>query len=107
MCHPGEWTTMERGIQYRRDLAVLEGIYDDLNNEQLPKDPDKVKCTRPVWWKFVQSEPSSYVNSLAVETWQDGEEQTVDELAGQLRQYRVSLPPYRPASQLWRNCQTC
>jgi len=94
MCHPGKWTTMERGIQYFRELAVLEVIYDDLNNEQLSKDPDEVKSTRPMWWKFVQSKSSSYVSSLAVMTWKDSKEQTVDELVGQLWQLkkRISLP---------------
>ncbi|KAK4826926.1 hypothetical protein QYF61_012754 [Mycteria americana] len=45
ICHPGKWTTMERGIQYLRELAVLEVIYDDLDNKQLSKDPDEVRCT--------------------------------------------------------------
>ncbi|KAM9304354.1 LOW QUALITY PROTEIN: patched domain-containing protein 3 [Morus bassanus] len=70
---------MEKGIQYLRELAMLEVIYDGLNNEQLSKDPDEVQCTEPTW-----SAPSSHVNSLAVMTWKDGEEQMVDELAGQL-----------------------
>ncbi|MCQ4078415.1 hypothetical protein FK519_26840 [Klebsiella pneumoniae] len=91
MCHPGKWATMERGIQYLRELAVLEIIYDDLDNDQLPKDPDEVRCTRQMWRKFVRSAPSSYANSLAVMTWKDGEEETVDELAGRLRQYEESL----------------
>ena len=91
ICRPSKWTTMEKGIQFLRELAVLEVIYDDLNNEQLPKDPDEVKCTRPMWRKFIRSSPSSYANSLAVITWKDGEEQTVDELASQLRQYEESL----------------
>lgn len=44
LCHPGKWTTMDRGIQYLRQLAMLKEIYDDLDNEQLSKDPDKAKC---------------------------------------------------------------
>ncbi|KAM6033078.1 uncharacterized protein LJ206_001912 [Theristicus caerulescens] len=44
ICHPGKWTTMERGIQYLRELAVLEVIYNDLDNDQLSKDPDE--CCR-------------------------------------------------------------
>ncbi|KAK4806187.1 hypothetical protein QYF61_001110 [Mycteria americana] len=43
--HPGKRTTMERGIQYLRELAMLEVIYGDLDNERLSKDPDKVQCT--------------------------------------------------------------
>ncbi|KAK4826016.1 hypothetical protein QYF61_003837 [Mycteria americana] len=41
----GKWTTMERGIQYLRVSAMLEVIYGDLDNKQLPKNPDEVKCT--------------------------------------------------------------
>ncbi|KAM6103469.1 Friend virus susceptibility protein 1-like [Theristicus caerulescens] len=91
ICHPGKWTAMERGIQYLRELAVLEVIHNDLNNEQLSKDPDEVQCTRPMWRKFVRSAPSSYANPLAIMTWKDEEGPTVDELAGQLRQYEESL----------------
>ncbi|KAK4828829.1 hypothetical protein QYF61_000886 [Mycteria americana] len=41
---PAKWTTVERGIQYLRELAMLQGIYGDLDDEQLPKDPDEVQC---------------------------------------------------------------
>ncbi|KAK4824604.1 hypothetical protein QYF61_016873 [Mycteria americana] len=75
---------------------MLEVIYDHLNNEQLSKDPDEVRCTRPMWRKFVRSTPASYANSLVVMTWKDGEGQRVDELAGQLWQYKESL-----SSSLW------
>ncbi|GAB0206468.1 ubiquitin carboxyl-terminal hydrolase 4 [Grus japonensis] len=47
VCCPGKWTTMERGIQYLRELAVWEMVYYDLDNAQLPTDPDKVQCTQP------------------------------------------------------------
>lgn len=30
--------------QYLRELAILEVIYGDLDNEQIFKDPDKVNC---------------------------------------------------------------
>ena len=30
---PGKWTTMEKGIQYLRELAMLEVIYGDLDNK--------------------------------------------------------------------------
>ena len=36
---------MEGGIQYLRELAVLEMIYYDLDKAQLPTDPGKVQCT--------------------------------------------------------------
>ncbi|KAK4828440.1 hypothetical protein QYF61_026597 [Mycteria americana] len=45
ICHAGKWTTMERGVQYMRELAVLEVTFGDLGNEQLSKDPYEVLCT--------------------------------------------------------------
>ncbi|GAB0199275.1 hypothetical protein GRJ2_002392900 [Grus japonensis] len=91
ICQPGKWTTMERGIQYLRELAVWEMVYYDPDNVQLPTDPDEVQCTRPMWRKFVRSAPSSYANSLAVIDWKSEEAPTVDEVAGRLRQYVESL----------------
>ncbi|KAK4815995.1 hypothetical protein QYF61_010863 [Mycteria americana] len=90
---PGKWTTMERGTQYLRELAVLELIYGDLGNKQLSEDPDEV-CTRPMWRKLVQSVPSLYVNSLAVLTWKDEEGPTVDEAASQLWEYKESISSF-------------
>lgn len=52
--HSGKWATIERGIWYLWELAVLEMIYYDLNNAQSPINPDEVQCMQPVWWKFVQ-----------------------------------------------------
>ncbi|GAB0202188.1 hypothetical protein GRJ2_002684400 [Grus japonensis] len=45
VCRPGKWTTMERSIQYLRELAVREMVYYDPDNAQLPTDPDEVQCT--------------------------------------------------------------
>ncbi|GAB0206702.1 hypothetical protein GRJ2_003135800 [Grus japonensis] len=91
ICQPGKWTTMERGIQYLRELAVREMVYYDPDNPQLPTDPDVVQCTQLMWQKFVQSAPSSYANSLAVMDWKSEEAPTVDEVAGRLWQYEESL----------------
>ncbi|KAK4811079.1 hypothetical protein QYF61_016365 [Mycteria americana] len=88
---PRKWTTMEKGIQYLRELAMLEVIYGDLDDERLPKDPDEVQCTRPTWWKLVRNAPSSCANSLAILTWKDGEGPTVDEVDSHLREYQESI----------------
>ena len=40
--------TMEKGIQYLRELAMLEVIYGDLDDQQSSKDPDEADCTRPM-----------------------------------------------------------
>lgn len=83
---------MERGIQYLRDLAVLEVIYSDLDNDQLFKDLDEVKCIQPMCCKFVWSAPLSYASSpLSVMTWKDREEQMVDVFTVQLWQCEESL----------------
>ncbi|GAB0209563.1 hypothetical protein GRJ2_003422000 [Grus japonensis] len=91
VCRAGKWTTMERGIQYLRELAMWEMVYYDPDNVQLPTDPDEVQCTRPMWRKFIQRTPSSYADSLAVMDWKSEEAPTVDEVAGRLRQYEESL----------------
>lgn len=62
---------MERGIQYLREIAMLDVIYGDLDNDQISKYADEDKCTQPMWQKFVQSAPSP----LAVMAWEDGEVQ--------------------------------
>jgi len=66
---PGKWTNLERGIQYLRELAVQELVYNEPDDEQLPTDPDQVQCTASMWRKFVRSAQSSYANSLAVVNW--------------------------------------
>ena len=61
---------------------MLEVIYSDLKDEQLPKDPDEVRCTGPMYRKVVQSAPASYATSLAILAWKDDKAPTVDEVAG-------------------------
>lgn len=48
ICNPGKWVTVESGIQYQRELAMLEVVYSDLDNAQLSNDPEEVQCTRPM-----------------------------------------------------------
>ncbi|GAB0209411.1 hypothetical protein GRJ2_003406800 [Grus japonensis] len=45
ICRPGKRTTMERGIQYLRELAVREMVYYDPNKTQLLTDPHEAQCT--------------------------------------------------------------
>ncbi|XP_061872974.1 uncharacterized protein LOC133628607 [Colius striatus] len=84
---PSKWTTMEKGIQYLRELAVLEIIY----NDYAPTDPDEIQCTRVMWRKFLRSAPPNYASSLAVVSWKEDERQTVEQLAAQLRQYEENV----------------
>ncbi|KAK4826194.1 hypothetical protein QYF61_006138 [Mycteria americana] len=65
---------------------------------QLSKDPDEVRCTRPMWWKFVRTAPSSYANPLAVMTWKDRGTNAVEKLSRkvqQLEEDRSYSPPIR------------
>jgi len=48
VCYPGKWANTERGIQYLRELAMWEVVYYDLENGQLPPDPDEVQWTWPM-----------------------------------------------------------
>ncbi|KAK4813981.1 hypothetical protein QYF61_003814 [Mycteria americana] len=70
--HPGKWTTMEKGIQYLRELAMLEGIYGDLDNEQLSKNPNEVPCTQSTWrsWRSQQLTVLEAKVSLTGNEWQ-------------------------------------
>ncbi|KAK4806974.1 hypothetical protein QYF61_027341 [Mycteria americana] len=52
----GKWTTAEEGVQYLRELAVVEVIYSDLDNNQASKDPDEVQCMRSMWRTFPASQ---------------------------------------------------
>lgn len=52
MHQPGKSSTVEKGLQYLRELAVLRMVYSDLDDDQAPKDPDEICST---WWKFIQS----------------------------------------------------
>ncbi|GAB0203749.1 hypothetical protein GRJ2_002840500 [Grus japonensis] len=47
----GKWTTADEGIQYLRELAVLEVIYSDLDDDEVSKDPEDVECMRAMWRK--------------------------------------------------------
>lgn len=83
--------TVQLGIQYLIELVMLEAIYKNLDNKQLSKDPNEVKCTGPMCWEFVLSVPSLYANSLAEMCWKEQEEPMGDESASQLWQYEESL----------------
>ncbi|KAK4806759.1 hypothetical protein QYF61_005555 [Mycteria americana] len=49
--YQGKRTTTEEGIQYLRELAVLEVNYGDLDDKQVSKDLDDVQCTWTMWRK--------------------------------------------------------
>ncbi|KAK4811365.1 hypothetical protein QYF61_027594 [Mycteria americana] len=61
-----KWTTAKQDIQYLRELAVVQNIYSDLNNNQGSKDPDEVQCTQAMWQRLVQNTSVFYTNTLAI-----------------------------------------
>lgn len=75
LVHRDKWNTMEQGIQYLREWAVLEAIYKDSKKEQFPINPDDIQCTQTMCWKFLWNTPVSCVSSLAVMLWTGGEKE--------------------------------
>lgn len=61
-----KWTTRDEGIQYLKELAILEVIYNDLNDHEVSRNPEDVRCLWTLWRKVTQSAPVSYSNSLAM-----------------------------------------
>ncbi|GAB0207603.1 hypothetical protein GRJ2_003226000 [Grus japonensis] len=57
---PGKWTTADEGIQYLRELAVLEVIYSDLDDDDVSKDPEDVECMRAMWRKEEERDDQVY-----------------------------------------------
>ncbi|KAK4806940.1 hypothetical protein QYF61_027307 [Mycteria americana] len=43
-----KWTTIEGGIQYLRELAMVEVIYN-LDDDQVSKDLDEIRCMGSMW----------------------------------------------------------
>ncbi|PKU47833.1 ubiquitin carboxyl-terminal hydrolase 4 [Limosa lapponica baueri] len=89
--YQGKWTNSESGIQYLRELAVVEEIYRSLDSNQAPKDPDEVHCMWSMWWEFLWSTPSSYTSTLALMSWAGIKAPTVGRLARQLQQFKENL----------------
>ncbi|XP_049649847.1 uncharacterized protein LOC126035354 [Accipiter gentilis] len=88
----GKWTTTaDEGIQYLRELAVVEVIYSDLDDDEVSKDPDDVLCTRAMWQKVIQGAPASYYNSLAAMYCPDMERPTVEKVSSWLQNFEENL----------------
>ncbi|XP_010568992.1 PREDICTED: uncharacterized protein LOC104833793 [Haliaeetus leucocephalus] len=86
-----KWTTADEGIQYLRELAVVEVIYSDLDDEEVSKDPEDVLCTRAMWRKVIQGAPASYSNSLAAMYCPDVETPTVEKVSSWLQNFEENL----------------
>jgi len=87
----GKWTTIDKGLQHLRELAVREMIYSDLDNAQTPQDPDEVQCTTSMWRKFVRSAPPAHASTLASINWDEGRGPTLYDMSCQLQKYEDNL----------------
>ena len=80
-------TAADEGIQYLRELAVVEVIYSAPDDEEVSKDPEAVLCTRAMWRKVIQGAPASYSNSLAAMYCPDVETPTVEKVSSWLQNF--------------------
>ncbi|GAB0209900.1 hypothetical protein GRJ2_003455700 [Grus japonensis] len=87
----GKRTITEEGIQYLRELTVVEVIYSDLDSNQVSKDLDDIQCTRATWRRFVWNAPVLYSNTLAMMDWPDFNIPTVERLSHQLQHFEENL----------------
>lgn len=80
------WMTMEKGIQYPRELFVVEILCNDTNDNSQNKDPDEGICTPATGRKLLQGAPLSYASLLAITSWATtgGWGPTVDEIVQQI-----------------------
>jgi len=55
-----KWDTAEKGIQYLRDIAVVEMVYDPNfapNDPRQGHDLERVRTTRDIWQKLTRTAP--------------------------------------------------
>jgi len=88
---PEKWTTADEVIQYLRELAVLEVIYSDLDDDEVSKDPEGVLCTWAMCRKVIQGAPASYSNSLAAMYCPDMDTPPVERVSSWLQNFAENL----------------
>ncbi|KAJ7415466.1 hypothetical protein BTVI_38047 [Pitangus sulphuratus] len=87
---PRRWTTTEEGIQYLRELTMLEIIH--CNPEYYHwLDPESIPCTQPMWKKVIKGAPASYVNCLITIYDPKTIELTVDTMCAWIRSIAENL----------------
>ncbi|KAK4818890.1 hypothetical protein QYF61_021407 [Mycteria americana] len=86
------------GIQYLRELAVLEVTYNELENDEVSKDPEDVLCTGSMGRKVIQSASESYSNRLAAMYCPDMDTPSVERVSSWLQNFEGNLCT---SSSLW------
>ena len=61
------WDTIEKGIQYLREIALVEMLYDSNfapNDPRQNHDPERVRTTPDIWQKLTRAAPDRYAPTL-------------------------------------------
>ncbi len=61
------WNTIERGIQYLREIALVEMLYESNfvpNDPRQNHDPERVRTTPEIWQKLTRAAPDRYAPTL-------------------------------------------
>ena len=69
-------TNEEAGIQYLRELAVVEMLYNDNfdpNDLNDFHDSDNVRCSKIMWRKLTQAAPVMFASTLGAKKKKEGE----------------------------------
>ncbi|KAJ7418802.1 hypothetical protein BTVI_27377 [Pitangus sulphuratus] len=106
------WWNLEEGVQYLRELAVLQVLYDEAGREEFPLDPGRAFCTFHTWHWLRESAPCRYSGTFPAIGW--SARLTVNRLATRLCQYHQELSrlagvKFLPLRSLSRNrdCYPC
>ena len=101
------WNTIEKGIQYLREIALVEMLYESNfapNDPHQNHDPERVRATPEIWQKLTRAAPDRYAPIL-VATFHRYEDQQrrplVFELILTLQNYENTYPqptfPFQPS----------
>ncbi|XP_021236236.1 uncharacterized protein LOC110389699 [Numida meleagris] len=91
-----KWTTMEKGIQYLRECAVVEMLHDpgfipdDPNQEH---DPERIRCTPDMWHPFTRTAPEKYAGTLSAMYGRGERRPPMGELISRLHDFEIHLTP--------------
>ncbi|XP_052549334.1 uncharacterized protein LOC128085658 [Tympanuchus pallidicinctus] len=98
-----KWDTVEKGIQYLREIGVVEMLYDPdfvPNDPHQNRDPERVRTTPEIWQKIVTTAPDKYASTLMSACDRFNEQQRtplVYELIVTLQNYEQLLSPIHAA----------
>jgi len=93
-----KWNTIEKGIQYLTEIAVVEMLYYPVfvpNDPRQDHDPERVRGTPDIWQKFTRTAPERYTGTLAamLDRYEDQQRPPVFELILMLQNFEQKLLP--------------